>query len=49
MPASACKTTLLLQLPVLGFGFFQDGDVGVGVFPEGKEVFKGNSAPDNDC
>src|SRR5271167_3056187 len=27
-----------LQLRVLGFGFFQDGDVGVGVFPEGEEV-----------
>ena len=30
--------TLLLQLRVLGFGFFQDEDVGVGVFPEGEEV-----------
>ncbi len=27
----------LLQLPGLGFGFFQDGNVGVGVFPEGEE------------
>src|ERR1039457_6083876 len=27
----------LLQLCVLRFGFFQDGDVGVGVFPEGQE------------
>ncbi len=27
----------LLQLCVLGFGFLQDGDVGVGVFPEGHE------------
>jgi|ERR1035437_3730469 hypothetical protein len=41
MPASASKTTLLLQLRVLGFGFFQDGDVGVGVFPEGEEIFVG--------
>ena len=28
----------LLQLHILGFGFFQDGDVGVGVFPEGKKI-----------
>src|SRR6202158_5620555 len=28
----------LLQLRVLRFGFLQDGDVGVGVFPEGEEV-----------
>ena len=28
-----------LQLRVLGFGLLQDGDVGVGVFPEGKEIF----------
>ena len=26
--------TLLLQLRVLGLGLLQDGDVGVGVFPE---------------
>jgi hypothetical protein len=26
-----------LQLRVLGLGFLQDGDVGVGVFPERKE------------
>jgi hypothetical protein len=28
----------LLQLRVLRFGFLQDGDVGVGVFPEGKPL-----------
>jgi len=31
----------LLQLRVLGFGLLQDGNVGVGVFPEGEEVFVG--------
>src|ERR1700684_3815249 len=31
----------LLQLRVLRFGLLQDGDVGVGVFPEGEEVFVG--------
>ena len=31
----------LLQLRVLGFGLLQDGDVGVGVFPEGEEVSDG--------
>jgi len=28
-----------LQLGVLSFGLLEDGDVGVGVFPEGEEVF----------
>ena len=28
---------LLLQLRVLDFGLLQDGDVGIGVFPEGEE------------
>ena len=28
----------LLQFCALGLGFFQDGDVGVGVFPEREEV-----------
>jgi hypothetical protein len=37
--------TLLLQLRVLGFGFFQDRNVGVGVFPEGKEFFVGGERP----
>src|SRR5437588_12145817 len=31
----------LLQLRVLRLGFFQDGDVGVGVFPKGEEVLVG--------
>jgi hypothetical protein len=31
----------LLKLCVLGFGLLQDGDVGVGVFPEVKKVFVG--------
>jgi len=30
-----------LQLGVLRLGFFQDGDVGVGVFPEREEVLVG--------
>src|SRR3984885_12493402 len=38
--------TLLLQLRVLRFGFFQDRNVGVGVFPEGKEFFVGGERPD---
>ena len=28
----------LLQLRVLRVGFLQDGDVGIGVFPEGEEI-----------
>jgi hypothetical protein len=31
----------LLQLGGFGFGLLQDGDVGVGVFPEGEEVLIG--------
>ena len=34
----ACQCTGLLQLRVLRLGFLQDGDVGVGVLPEGEEV-----------
>jgi hypothetical protein len=38
--------TLLLQLCVLGFGFFVDGGVRVGVFPEGQEIFVGGERID---
>jgi hypothetical protein len=31
-------TVTILQLRVLRLGFFQDGDVGVGVFPDGGEA-----------
>jgi hypothetical protein len=33
-----------LQLRVFRLGLFQDGDVGIGVFPEGEEVPGGNCA-----
>ena len=33
----------LLQLCVLRLGFLQDGDVGVGVFPDGEEVLIGGA------
>jgi hypothetical protein len=33
----------LLQLRVLGLGLPQDGDVGVGVFPKGEEIFVGGA------
>jgi hypothetical protein len=32
------KSRRLLQLGVLRFGFLQDGDVGVGVFPQREEI-----------
>src|SRR5271169_3943354 len=35
----------LLQLRVLRFGLLQDGDVGVGVFPESKKIFVGGERP----
>ena len=33
-----------LQLRVLRLRFFQDGDVGVGVFPECEEILVGSAA-----
>src|ERR1700687_2908773 len=33
-----CQCTGSLQLSVLRLGLLEDGDVGVGVFPEGEEV-----------
>ena len=33
----------LLQLGVLGFGFFQNRDVGVGVLPESEEILVGGT------
>ena len=40
----AHATTLLLQLRVFRPGLLQDGDVGVGVFPEGEEIFAGGES-----
>jgi|ERR1017187_9926445 hypothetical protein len=40
-----CRLSLL-QLRVLRLGFLQDGDVGVGVFPEGEEIIVGGECPD---
>ena len=31
----------LVQFVVFGFGLFQDGDIGVGIFPEGEEILVG--------
>jgi hypothetical protein len=36
-----CQCTDSLQLRVLCLGFLQDGDVGIGVLPEGEEVLVG--------
>src|SRR2546427_4140743 len=38
--------SLLLQRRVLRLGFVQDGDVGVGVFPEPEEILVGGERPD---
>jgi hypothetical protein len=35
-----------LQLHILRLGFLQDGNITVGVFPEGEEVFVGGECPD---
>jgi hypothetical protein len=37
-PAACVRS---LKLRVLRFGFLEDGDVGVGVFPEGEEIVVG--------
>lgn len=34
----------LLQLRVLGLGFFQNGDVRIGVFPKSKEILIGSAS-----
>ena len=34
-----------MQLRVLRFGFLQDGNVGVGVFPQRKKIFVGGERP----
>src|ERR1700722_1973307 len=36
----------LLQLGVFGFGFLEDRDVGVGVFPEREKIFVGGERAD---
>ena len=36
----------LLQLRVLRFGFLQDGDIGVGVFPQREEILVSGERPD---
>ncbi len=38
IPGTGYRVQGLLQLRVLRFGFLQDGDVGVGVFPEGEKI-----------
>jgi len=40
-PFSYDAQSWLLQLRVFRLRFFQDGDVGVGVFPEGEKVLVG--------
>jgi hypothetical protein len=37
---------MLLRLRVFGFGLLQDGDVGVGVFPECEKIFVGGQRAD---
>jgi hypothetical protein len=35
-----------LQLRVLRLGFLEDRNIGVGVFPEGEEIFVSGKCPD---
>ena len=42
--AAPCRTSdPLLELGVLGFGLFLDGEIGVGVFPHGEKILIGSS------
>jgi hypothetical protein len=34
---------LLRELGVFGLGLLEDGDVGVGIFPEGEEILIGGA------
>src|SRR5271170_4293729 len=46
-PCSESETLrALLQLRILRLGLLQDGNVRVGVFPEGEEIFVGGEGPD---
>jgi hypothetical protein len=45
-PGSLVPLFRSLQLRILGLGLLQDGDVGIGVFPEGEEIFVGGDRPD---
>ena len=36
-------TSLLREFGVLGFGFFQDGDIRVGIFPQREEILVGGA------
>jgi hypothetical protein len=40
------ESLFLLHLRLLHLGLIQDGNVGVGVFPKGKEVFVSGERPD---
>jgi hypothetical protein len=40
---SACE---LMKLGVFGFGGDEDGDVGVGIFPQREKIFVGGERPD---
>ncbi len=39
----AWSETALVELSVFGLGLFEDGDVRVGVFPEGEEILVGGA------
>jgi hypothetical protein len=40
-PEKSGSALTSLQLGVLGLGLFQDGDVSVGIFPQGEEILIG--------
>jgi hypothetical protein len=44
-PPATSSYRQLLELRVLRFGFLQDENVGVGVFPEREKIFVGSAGP----
>jgi hypothetical protein len=48
-PDEAELVRATLQRRVLSLGLFQDGDVGVGVFPEGEEILTGIALAVSPC
>jgi hypothetical protein len=43
--ARSAENPLLLQLRVLRLGLLEDGDAGIGVFPEREEILVGQECP----
>jgi hypothetical protein len=43
---ASCASGCLLQLRILSLGLFQDGDVGIGVFPKREKILVSGECSD---